>query len=217
MSGRRSSATGAVGPRGLLHYLGVGLSAGLLAFVLLVGVLVIVVPAATGSTPMTVLTSSMEPTYPPGTLIIVKPIDSQDIRIGDPITYQIKSGEEAVVTHRVIAITSSTDGSTTFTTQGDNNGAPDAAAVIPEQVKGKVWYSVPWIGYLNNLVNGTNRGWIVPAIAIGLFLYAGYMVASGLASAVKKRREARLRADEAGFDAEVERTTETVSTNSTSR
>lgn len=175
-------------PRGLLYYLGVGLSAGLLAFVLLVGILVIVVPAATGSTPMTVLTSSMEPTYPPGTLVIVKPIDPQEIRIGDPITYQIESGKEAVVTHRVISITSSTDGSSTFTTQGDNNGAPDAAAVIPEQVKGKVWYSVPWIGYLNNLVNGNNRGLIVPVIAIGLFLYAGYMVASGIAGAAKKKR-----------------------------
>ena len=191
MSDNLGDETGKPKSRGWWYYLGVGLSAGLLAFVLLIGLLVIVVPAATGSTPMTVLTSSMEPTYPPGTLIIVKPIESQDIRIGDPITYQIKSGEEAVVTHRVIAITNSTDGSTTFTTQGDNNGAPDAAAVIPEQLKGKVWYSVPWIGYLNNLVNGSNRGWIVPTIAIGLFLYAGYMITSGLAAAAKTRRLAR--------------------------
>lgn len=193
MSGKRSSQGETTKARGIWHYLGVGLSAGLLAFVLLIGILVIVVPAATGSTPMTVLTSSMEPTYPPGTLVIVKPIDSQDIRIGDPITYQLESGKEAVVTHRVISITNTTDGSTTFTTQGDNNGAPDAAAVLPEQVKGKVWYSVPWIGYLNNLVNGDNRGWIVPAVAIGLFLYAGYMLASGLAAAAKKRRLARER------------------------
>ena len=191
MSDESSTRPEAPKPRGLWHYLGVGLSAGLLAFVLLVGILVIVVPAATGSTPMTVLTSSMEPTYPPGTLIIVKPIESQDIRIGDAITYQIESGQEAVVTHRVIAITNSTDGSMTFTTQGDNNGAPDAAAVIPDQLKGKVWYSVPWIGYLNNLVNGDNRGWIVPTIAIGLFLYAGYMITSALAAAAKKRRLAR--------------------------
>jgi signal peptidase I len=191
MSGTRSSKAEAPGSRGLWHYVGVGLSAGLLAFVLMVALLVIVVPAATGSTPMTVLTRSMEPTYPPGTLVIVKPIDSHDIRIGDPITYQLESGEQAVVTHRVIAITKSTDGSTTYTTQGDNNGAPDAAAVIPEQVKGKVWYSVPWIGYLNNLVSGNVRGWLVPLVAIGLFLYAGYMIASGIASSARKRRLAR--------------------------
>lgn len=174
--------------RGLLHYLGVGLSAGLLALVVLLGVLVIVVPAATGSTPMTVLTSSMEPTYPPGTLIIVTPIEPQQIRVGDPITYQLKSNEPAVVTHRVISITSSSNGSTSFITKGDNNSAADAAPVIPEQVRGKVWYSLPWIGYLNNLVSGDLRGWVVPAVAIGLFIYAGYMIASGVASSVRKRR-----------------------------
>ncbi|MCW4384818.1 signal peptidase I [Salinibacterium sp. SYSU T00001] len=174
--------------RGLLYYLGVGLSSGLLAFVILLGVLVIVVPAATGSTPMTVLTGSMEPTYPPGTLVIVRPTDAQDIRIGDPITYQIESGKEAVVTHRVIAVTQSTDGELRFTTKGDANGAADAAQVQPVQIRGKVWYSVPWIGYVNNLVSGGARGWLIPTLAVGLFLYAGYMLASGIAGAARKRR-----------------------------
>lgn len=199
MSGRRSTETTAPGrrsarrakkPRGLLYYLGVGLSAGLLAFVLLIGVLVIVVPAATGSTPMTVLTGSMEPTYPPGTLIIVKPIDAQDVRIGDPITYQIESGKDAVVTHRVISVSSGTDGSVSFMTRGDNNDAADANPVVPEQLRGKVWYSVPWIGYVNNLATGNMRGWLIPAIAIALFAYAGYMLASGIATSARKRRRA---------------------------
>jgi len=154
MSGRRARDTQhEAKSRGLLYYIDVGLSGGLLAFVLLVAALVIVVPAATGSTPMTVLTSSMEPNYPPGTLVIVQPVDPQDVRIGDAITYQIESGKDAVVTHRVISVTSSSDGSVTWTTQGDNNDAPDAAEVIPDQLRGKVWYSGPWIGYLNHLVN----------------------------------------------------------------
>lgn len=177
-------------PRGLIYHIGVGLSAGLLACVLLVGVMVIVVPAATGSTPMTVLTGSMEPTYPPGTLIVVKPIEAEDIRIGDPITYQIESGEEAVVTHRVVAIAQSTNGEVSFTTKGDANGTADAVPVKPVQLKGKVWYSVPWIGYINNVVGGESRGWIIPVVAIGLFLYAGYMMASGLNASVRKRRNA---------------------------
>lgn len=192
MKERRSARNGR--DRGLLYYLGVGLSGGLLAFVVLLGLLVIVVPAATGSTPMTVLTSSMEPTYPPGTLVIVKPIEPQQIRIGDAITYQLKSNEAPVVTHRVMSITSSSNGGTSFITKGDNNGAPDAAPVIPEQVRGKVWYSVPWIGYLNNLVGGELRGWVVPVVAIGLFLYAGYMFASSIAAAAKKRRLEREKA-----------------------
>lgn len=191
MSERRAARDANPGKaRGIIYYLGVGLSAGLLAFVILVGVMVIVVPAATGSTPMTVLTGSMEPTYPPGTLIIVKPIDAQDVRIGDPITYQITSGDDAVVTHRVISVSNSTNGDVSFTTKGDANGAADAAPVQPVQLKGKVWYSVPWIGYLNNLLNGQNRAWIIPVLATGLFLYAGYMVASGVTSSIRKKRAA---------------------------
>ena len=46
---------------------------------------------------------------------------------------------------------------------------------------GRVWYCVPWIGYVNQAVNGENRAWIIPIIAGALFLYAGYMVASGIA------------------------------------
>jgi signal peptidase len=175
-------------PRGILYYLGLGLSGGLFALMLALAAAVIVVPAATGSVPLTVLTSSMEPTLPPGTLIVVRPVEVADIRIGDAITYQIESGKPEVVTHRVISITSSSDGGTTFITQGDNNDAPDGRPVVPEQVQGRVWYSVPWLGYANNAVNGENRTWIVPVIAGGLFLYAGYMVASAVADAAKKRR-----------------------------
>src|SRR5690606_26547965 len=63
----------------LLSAIGTGLSFGLLAFVVLIAVLVIVVPAAVGGRSLTVLTSSMEPAYPPGTLVVVKPTAPGDI------------------------------------------------------------------------------------------------------------------------------------------
>jgi signal peptidase I len=188
MSGTRS----AIRTRGILYYLGLGLSAGLLGLLALIGALVIVIPAVTGSTPMTILTGSMQPTYPPGTLIIVQPVDTADIRIGDAITYQIESGKPEVVTHRVIAI-ATTDGETTFTTQGDNNTAPDAKPVQPLQVRGTVWYAVPYIGYVNTIVNGDNRSWIVPLSAVALFAYAGWMLASGILQSARRRKRIRQR------------------------
>lgn len=193
MSGRRNAKAA----RGLLYYLGLGVSAGILAFVVLVGVLVIVIPVASGSTPMTVLTQSMVPTYPPGTLIIVKPIAPEQVQIGDALTYQIKSGEAPVVTHRVTSIQNSSSGEVTFITKGDNNALADELAVRPVQIKGTVWYSIPWIGYVNNIINGDARSWIVPLIAVGLLLYAGYAFASGLAGAARKRRRAREREESA--------------------
>ena len=180
--------------RGLLYYVGLGLSAGLLGLLLLVGALVIVIPAVAGATPMTILTQSMEPTYPPGTLVIVQPVDSDKIRIGEAITYQLESGKPEVVTHRVVAISTS-QGEKTFTTKGDNNAVADPKPVRAVQVRGHVWYSVPYIGYVNLLVNGDARAWAIPVIAVGLFAYAGYMFASGVSSSIRRRRR---RAAEAG-------------------
>lgn len=183
MSGRRI----AIREHGALHSIGVGISIGLFGLVLLVGALVIGLPLVTGSTPMTVLTSSMSPTYPPGTLIIVKPTPVDEIRIGDAITFQRESGKADLVTHRVVSI-ESTNGEQRFVTQGDNNGAPDEKTVHAVQVRGTVWYSVPWIGYVNTIVNGENRAIIVPVVAVALFLYAGFMFASGIASYRSKHR-----------------------------
>ncbi len=177
-------------PRGILHYLSVGLSAGLLAFVALIAVLAIVVPAVTGSTPMTILTGSMTPTYPPGTLVIVQPVDPDTLNIGDPITYQIESGKPAVVTHRIIAVTSVSDGTRTFTTQGDANNTADSNPVLGAQIRGKVWYSIPYLGWVNTVVNGEARSWLIPTIALALFGYAGYQAASAIAGRRKRRREA---------------------------
>ncbi len=189
MTGKRHRAEADdIKSRGLLHYLGIGVSAGLLAFVVLVAAMAIVVPALSGSTPMTILTGSMTPAYPPGTLIIVKPVDANTLVIGDPITYQIESGKPAVVTHRIVAVTSVSDGTRTFTTQGDANNAPDDTPVTPVQIRGKVWYSIPYLGWVNSWVNGDGRSWLIPAIAGALFLYAGYMAASGIAGAIKKRK-----------------------------
>ena len=176
--------------KGPLHYIGVGLSFGLLALVALIAVLVIALPMLTKSTPYTVLTSSMTPSYPAGTLVVVKPTDVQQIRIGDVVTYQITSNQPAVVTHRVIQIVEPTTaaGTMSFITKGDANSLPDAAPVKPVQVRGVVWYAVPYIGWVNNVVNGDARNAIVPIVAGGLFLYAGFMGASTI---VDRRRKAK--------------------------
>lgn len=176
--------------KGVVHYIGVGLSFGLLALVALVAVLVIALPMVTKSTPYTVLTSSMTPNYPAGTLVIVKPTDVQQIRIGDVVTYQITSNQPAVVTHRVIQIIEPTTaaGTVSFITKGDANSLPDAAPVKPVQVRGVVWYAVPYIGWVNNVVNGDARNVIVPVVAGGLFLYAGFMGASTI---IDRRRKAK--------------------------
>jgi len=184
--------------KGVLHYIGVGLSFGLLSLVLLLAVMVVALPMLTKSTPYTVLTSSMNPSYPAGTLVIVRPTDTQQIHIGDVITYQIRSDEPAVITHRVIQIVEPTKvgDEVKFITKGDANTLPDPE-VKPIQVRGVVWYAVPFIGWINNVINGGMRNVLVPIIAGGLFLYAGFM---GASTVIDRRRKAAAEAAKAEQD-----------------
>ncbi|MBY3792350.1 signal peptidase I [Rhodococcus fascians] len=138
----------------------------------------VVVPKVSGSQAYTVLTSSMEPTYPPGTLIVVKPGDVQSMGIGEPVTYQIASGLPEVITHRIVAVGFDAENRRVYTTQGDNNPRPDESPVKPEQIRGRVWYSIPYLGYVNNWITGERRTTAVYVIAGGLVAFALYQFAS---------------------------------------
>ncbi|WP_072806235.1 signal peptidase I [Rhodococcoides yunnanense] len=146
----------------------------LLALMIVVAILLaaVVVPKIAGAMPYTVLTSSMEPTYPPGTLIVTKPIDDADLAIGQAVTYQIESGKPDVITHRIIATSIEADGSTVYTTQGDNNSVADPNYVQAGQIRGAVWYSIPYLGYVNNWLTGDRRTLVVGALVGVLVLYA---------------------------------------------
>ncbi|WP_254066261.1 signal peptidase I [Curtobacterium sp. VKM Ac-2852] len=188
-----STPTPRTGWRAVVHAVVLGLSTGLLLLVAALAVVLIVVPKATGSMPLTVLTQSMEPTLPPGTLLVVRPTPIDDIRVGDVVTYQIVSGQPAVVSHRVVSVSSSSDGERTFVLKGDNNAEADPAPVTAVQIRGVVWYSVPEIGIVNQVVNGS-RSWLIPAVAGVLLTYGAVMMAAGFVSAARRRRDGTSRA-----------------------
>jgi signal peptidase len=182
----RRPVLGALGQ--ILRAAGVGLSVGILLVVIGLAGVLLVVPKVTESVPLTILTPSMEPTLPPGTLIVVRPIDTDTLQIGDVATYQIRSGDPAVITHRVLSIQSESDGTRTFVFKGDNNAEPDSKAVTAAQIQGIVWYSVPFVGYANQAMNGEARGWIIPAAAVALLAYATVTIISGAIQTGRTRR-----------------------------
>ncbi|QJU53871.1 signal peptidase I [Herbiconiux sp. KACC 21604] len=179
------------GSRSLLHYVGVALSAASLVLVLVLAVLTILLPLLVGGRALTVLTSSMEPGFPPGTLVVVRPMPAQDIRLGDVLTYQIESGKPGVVSHRVVEKSMSSRGEIEFVTKGDNNDAVDEKPVREVQVVGTLWYSIPLLGWVNQAVNGEARSVIVPVAVTLLFGYAGWMVLSSVLDRRKGRRATR--------------------------
>lgn len=186
----------------ILNAIALGLSGGFLALVVLLAAAVIVVPLATGSIPLTVLTSSMEPKLPPGTLVIVKPTPVNEIRVGDVMTYQLYSGRPEVVTHRVVERIVATDGTTSFITQGDANAVPDQNPVQEVQVRGTVWYSVPLLGWVNTWLTGERRATVVPILAGLLFLYAAWMLVAGFRDRRRKLEKDRLREERVQQEAE---------------
>ncbi|WP_307860935.1 signal peptidase I [Curtobacterium flaccumfaciens] len=175
--------------RAVVHAVVLGLSTGLLLLVAALAVVLIVIPKATGSMPLTILTQSMEPTLPPGTLLVVRPTAVDDIEVGDVVTYQIVSGQPAVISHRVVSVSSSSNGARTFVLKGDNNAKADPRPVTAAQIRGVVWYSIPEVGVVNQLVNGS-RSWLIPAVAGVLLAYGGVMITIGTVTAARRRRAA---------------------------
>lgn len=155
---------------------------------LAVGVLVaaVLLPRLAGATPYSVLTGSMTPAYPPGSLVVVRPVAAEDVAVGDVLTYQRESGRASVVTHRVVSVASSTvDGSRTYLTRGDANPVVDADPVRPVQVKGELWYAVPWLGHLHSWLSGDQRQWATYGVGAGLLAYATVML---LGAGLDRRR-----------------------------
>lgn len=154
-----------------------------LAVAVLAVLVLILVPRVTGSQTYSVLTSSMAPKYAPGTFIVVRPEPFDQLKIGDVITYQIKSGEPGVITHRITEINLSQTGEKTLTTMGDNNGAADLDPVTEVQVKGKLFYAVPYVGYAANALGNSDRSLWLMVGAVGLIAYGGFTMVRGARAA----------------------------------
>ena len=99
----------------------------------------------------------MSPTYDPGSVVVVRPVPTEELQIGDAITFQERSGDPTVVTHRIVSIAFAGDGTRQFITQGDANGAVDPEPVREVQVRRKVWYSAPLVGYAATALDPAHR------------------------------------------------------------
>lgn len=138
------------------------------------------VPRATGADTFTVLSGSMRPVLDPGDLIVVRATDPDEVGIGSVVTFQMESGDPAVATHRVVSQGVDDNGNPVFLTRGDDNKAADPVWIREEQVRGTVWYSVPYVGYVAQALPADLRQLLAVVAAAGLFVYAFVMLAMGI-------------------------------------
>lgn len=120
-----------------------------------------------GLTPYAVLSGSMEPKFPVGSLIYVKSVDPATIRPGDAVTFYSERG--SVMTHQAYEVDYEAE---EILTQGINNRASDGSIIhdgspVPfEQVIGAPIACIPLLGYLNVWSTTPPGIFIVIALAI---------------------------------------------------
>lgn len=172
--------------RHLLDQVGAGLSSFALVALVLVALATIVVPLIIRATPYTVLTGSMQPSIPPGSLVVSRPVDVGTIEIGDVVTYQLTSNQPEVVTHRVVGLGFGSSGERALVTRGDANTVDDDP-VRAVQVRGVVAYHLPYLGHVNTWVGMNRPGWLLEGVAGLLIAYGLVLVVSGAKDRVRSR------------------------------
>ncbi len=120
-----------------------------------------------------VISGSMEPEYPVGSLIYVKEVDPSEVKVGDVITFVLS--DETPATHRVIEINESAQ---LFNTRGDANFTINEATGEKEYTEdppvhfknliGKPIFKIPLLGYIAYFIQHPPGMYI--AIAAGAIL-----------------------------------------------
>ncbi len=121
-----------------------------------------------------VLTGSMEPNIPQGSMVVVTPAESY--KVGDVVAYQTEKGKICTV-HRIVEMNGDT-----IITCGDANGTSKDPPITADKIKGKVAFHIPVIGNVILVLQS-------PVVMILLLMAAGVLFFMSWKSADKKKQE----------------------------
>lgn len=157
---------------------------GILLMILVILVMVpFTIPKLFGYEICGVLTDSMTPVYPVGSVLFIDKCTMDEIAVGDVVTYTLGSGTDYVMSHRVVEIE---DGY--FRTKGDANNTQDPEPIRNDRLIGKVVFSVKGLGRVADFMQ-TSTGkalcFIIFAVSFILWLMADLLSGGGKRSAVK--------------------------------
>lgn len=138
-----------------------------------------------GITPYAVLSGSMEPALPVGSLLFVQEKEFDQIQAGDIVTF-VRNAELAVATHRVVSVDSA---ARRLITKGDANNTIDGSPVREANLVGVVVFCIPGLGYFLNGI--TTAPGIYFAAGGVLLLLLGAFLPDLLGKQEKAERERR--------------------------
>lgn len=109
------------------------------------------------------LTDSMIPDLHASDIIITKKCSEEELNVGDIITY--REGN-VTITHRIIEKINN-DGNIQYKTKGDNNSAIDDKLITYNDIEGKYFFKIPYLGFF--LIDRISLVLIVLLIIILIF------------------------------------------------
>lgn len=109
-----------------------------------------------------VVTGSMEPEYKIGDIFFLKEESTDNINVGDDVTYVSTYGDTygLTITHRVIDKRFSDDGKVYYTTKGTANMIQDVE-IESSQILGKVLYKTKVLSFINKVLNNIYAYFII--------------------------------------------------------
>ena len=136
--------------------------------------IILVIGKIRGAQMFTVLSGSMEPNFPTGSLIYVDPIDYTKLEVGDVITFLLD--EDVVATHRIVDIIIDETNPQTirFQTKGDANETIDGKLVHHKNVIGTPIVTIPYLGYFICYIQSPLGIFVVLILFILFFLLEIY-------------------------------------------
>lgn len=112
----------------------------------------------------TVVSGSMEPAIPVGSLVYISPTDPSEVEEDDVIAFYGARDSASIVTHRVV---SNSNVMGEFITKGDANETEDMNPVSYDNYIGKVVLSIPVLGGIAQVFTST-PGKILAGCVIGV-------------------------------------------------
>jgi signal peptidase I len=160
-------------PRRLLNaggYLTLALSLTLLA-----SLLTVTATSLLGYNSFVIYSGSMEPAVKVGSLLLTRPVDVEDLQVGDVITYRAP-GNHTTLTHRIVGMRQE-NGEWVFETKGDASLGPDPQEVILRGQVTRMVFDIPYLGYVVDFAKSTQGVVLLLLVpAAGLLLMQGLKV-----------------------------------------
>ena len=117
-------------------------------YILITLYVIICLPMLFNYKPLVVLSGSMEPTLPTGSVIYYHPVEESDLKVGDIVTFKLKDNK-TLVSHRITSINNGN-----IQTKGDANNSVDSLDLTYSSIMGvdsNIY--IPYVGYFIQFVN----------------------------------------------------------------